>query len=164
MVKSWFVHNKWHHSRSLWATLFFIFLADEREESRGKEAIGEPEGFTEKVLQIELDKLMKEKSDLKNELEELKATGTCEDHMGLRVCQRKKQSIEQSKVLWVTAFPRISAHALIGDLPQINAHPLGHNVKQELPSIKTPSPPLPSLFAFLNRRDTRKTFYSCHFI
>ena len=42
---------------------------------------------------------MKEKSDLKNELEELKATGTCEDHMGFLVCQRKKQSIEQSKVL-----------------------------------------------------------------
>ena len=42
---------------------------------------------------------MKEKCDLKNELEELKATGTCEDHMGLLVCQRKKQSIEQSKVL-----------------------------------------------------------------
>ena len=148
MVKSWFVHNKLHHSRSLWATLFFIFLADEREVSSGKEAIGEPEGFTEKVLQIELDKLMKEKSDLKNELEELKATGTCEDHMGLLVCQRKKQSIEQSKVLWVTAFPRISAHALIGDLPQINAHPLGHNVLQELPSNKTPlpSPPLPLRF------------------
>ena len=71
---------------------------DEREVS-GKEAIGEPEGFTEKVLQIELDKLMKEKSDLKNELEELKTTGTCEDHMGHLVCQRKKQSIEQSKVL-----------------------------------------------------------------
>lgn len=38
---------------------------------------------------------MKEKSDLKNELEELKGTGTCED----LVCQRKKQSMEQSKVL-----------------------------------------------------------------